>query len=57
MWCDWCDDISYSVQSTVRLTKDGREILIRYCGKCLHKSEVEYRSGNTVSIRNQGKKS
>jgi len=49
MWCDWCGS-SYSVQTTIRITSDGHEILMEYCGHCMRKSETEYFKGPTIKI-------
>ena len=52
MFCDFCNSISYSMQTTVRITKDGQEIIIEYCGNCLRKTETEYdKKGSTVHIK------
>jgi methionine aminopeptidase len=50
MFCDWCNDISYAVQTTIRLTKDGHEITIEYCGHCMRRTETEYFNGPTTHI-------
>jgi len=49
MFCDFCG-ITYSVQTTIRLTPDGHEILVEYCGHCMRKSETEFVKGPSTRI-------
>lgn len=57
MWCDNCDDFSYSSKTTMRITADGREILIMHCVYCKSKIELERKKGNTIRVKNEiGKK-
>jgi hypothetical protein len=52
MWCDSCDCLSYSEKTTIRITKDGREILIQYCSHCHARVETEYRKlGSKISFQ------
>lgn len=48
MWCEWCAKPSYSLQTTVKITRDGHEVVVQYCGHCLRKFETEYFNGPTV---------
>lgn len=41
MWCDLCDTLSYSEKTTIRVTKDGREIVIQQCSHCHARVETE----------------
>jgi hypothetical protein len=50
MWCDICNTPSYSVQTTVRLTKGGKEILVQYCGRCMSRVETEFVKGTTIRV-------
>jgi len=52
MYCEDCGP-SYSIQTSVRLTKDGHEIIVEYCGHCLKKTETEYIKGTTTSLRKE----
>lgn len=52
MWCEDCGP-TYSVQTTVRLTKEGHEIIVEYCGHCLKKVETEYIKGPKISLRKE----
>jgi RNase P subunit RPR2 len=52
MFCDNCDTLSFSTKTTIRVTKDGREILIQRCGHCGARVETEYRKlGSKVSFQ------
>ena len=51
MWCEFCDCTTCAVETTIRLTRDGHEILVQYCSQCLRKSETEYIKGPTVQFR------
>jgi len=51
MWCDYCNTASYSVQTTIRITKDGKEVVVERCGNCMRRTEIEYIKGPTVSIK------
>ena len=42
MWCDWCNNLSYAVHTTFRITKEGHELKIETCGQCMHRTETEY---------------
>ena len=48
MWCDWCSDITLSVQTTVRLDKDGHETVIEYCDQCMRRTETVF--NNSLEI-------
>ena len=52
MWCDNCDDFSYSEKTVIRITKDGREMLIKRCAHCGARVESEIVRPNTVRIDN-----
>jgi len=51
MWCEYCNQQSPCAQETVRITKDGKEIIIQYCEVCLHRTEIEYYKRPTVRIQ------
>jgi len=50
MFCDWCNDISYAVQTTIRIDKDGHETVIEYCGHCMRRTETEYIKGPAIKF-------
>ena len=54
MYCEDCGP-SYSVQTTVKITKEGHEIVVEYCGHCLKKTETEYKyiKGPTTAFRKE----
>jgi transcription elongation factor Elf1 len=52
MFCDICDASSYSSKTTIRITKDGSELLIQRCGRCGAYVETEYsKPGTKVSFQ------
>lgn len=51
MWCENCDGNTPCAQRTVRITKDGREIIIEYCEVCMMRTETEYLMGPTVRLK------
>ena len=57
MWCDNCDALSYSIRTTITITKDGRELVTEKCAFCKSSVKVEYASvkGPAVSFRKSQK--
>ena len=52
MFCDNCDVLSYSSKTTIRITKDGREIIIQRCSHCGARVETEYKKpGSKISFQ------
>jgi RNase P subunit RPR2 len=56
MYCTQCDSISYSSKTTIRTTKDGKEIIILTCAKCKEKQYHEKSNKTTVRIATSNKK-
>jgi hypothetical protein len=57
MWCENCQTPSFSLQTTVRITKDGKEILIQHCGRCMTRIETEFVKGPTIRVEEAKKNS
>jgi len=53
MWCDACDQLSYSTNTTYRITKKGKTIRIEHCNKCRSTIETEVIVANTFRIKNK----
>lgn len=49
MWCEHCDSVTSPLKTTIRITKDGNEVVICWCSTCLKKTEIEY--GQVAKIR------
>lgn len=57
MYCDNCDLPSFSSKTTIRHTKDGREIVIQHCGNCNARVEIEFKKkGSRTRIKNKKSK-
>lgn len=57
MWCDNCDRLSYSNKTTIRITKDGREVIVQKCANCEATIESEHNKlGPTTSLKVSGSK-
>jgi len=51
MYCDICDATTICLSRTIRVTKDGREIIIERCGNCMSIIETEYFLGPTTCVK------
>ena len=57
MWCDSCDRIRYSDKTTIRVRKDGTEVIVQKCGICNAMVESEYnKRGPTTRLIVTGSK-
>lgn len=50
MWCDNCDNLSFSVKTTIRITNNGKEVLVKKCNYCGSKVETEIVRKKTTRI-------
>jgi len=57
MYCDNCDQLTCSVNTTYRVTKTGKSITIYHCENCKATIEVEQFKGATIRIANKKKSS
>jgi len=55
-YCEYCEGQTPSSKATIKITKDGKEILVRICENCGFKTEIEYYKGPTVSFKVSRKK-
>lgn len=56
MWCDNCDQLTCSTNTTYRTTKKGKSIVIQHCSICKMTLETEVVRGPHISITNTNKK-
>lgn len=56
MFCDNCDQLSSSTNTTYRITKKGKNIVIQHCSICKMTIESELIQGTHVSIINKNTK-
>lgn len=56
MWCEHCQATTALLRRTIRLTQDGKEIIIEICSNCKYRTEIEYYKGITVRFKTEGKK-
>lgn len=52
MWCEYCEISTPSTKTTIRITSDGQEILVKDCEFCGRRTEIEYFKGTTVRVSN-----
>jgi len=57
MWCNNCDQLTCSTNTTYRVTKTGKNIVIQHCDQCKVTIESELVKGTTVKIINKKKNS
>lgn len=53
MFCDFCDEITCSSNTTIRITSQGYEVIIEHCEICKSVIERRFHRHNTIRIINK----
>lgn len=56
MFCENCDQLASSTNTTYRVTKKGKNVRIEHCSICKMTQETETIHGPHISITNKTKK-